>query len=1015
MLKKFFAVVVCIAIVCSTVPQSVLTALSKDKTEFPNDAIISCAGQSPDAIHELDMDITSTATISFNYVSLTARDTLIGLGCNSEIITSDNYFLASGICIMDCDGKLFCRTSQYHIGSQRLEAVDQYICEVVKNDVYKFVINIDVENEMYSVTVTDSDGKINMCKNIQFRNATDVIDCLVLLDTSYDESSYITDFNIEYDPDDDVLIVPVDPDNENILSEESYIIEAGNSLHIYAQTPFETTEDYYYVEWRTDDADIVSFENGSSKDDYRWNVGNAVDNDVCKSNVIYAHKPGKAQITFKVKGEGCFVWNITVTPKKGSGFNIREDGWSFANSEWSFSGKVERNEYTMPLEIYEQVYGRSYINANNITTGELFRGFCEGMSDTAVLFYDGLLNWKAVDDSYNDDFENVNDYYYSIGYYRPTKFEPKYYYVTSNPDTEVTRLIECYQLWGNHMGAQSSSSTFDNVDRTFFTKVPDDSHNNESGVVFETYKHLNYEDGGTYVEDTLNKIKQAVSANTPMTIGLNYQGGGHAVVARTDKAPEDEGNGWWKVFVYDPNKPYINDDILDIISNADNNYKILQSHCNEILNNGEDIYMELNPKRNLWRYNSSLTSEYSEQLRGYDESENKIKIMTYTKERDNITYSVSHPEFFYIMNPKDYYAGTFKDPNRSWLPTSNDDVMVVPLSNQANAKIYSVDNELLVAVCDGVAVSLSKDIKYYPYLNSNSKNQGANGKLVLPKDKYYIEIDDGTLNIWGQDNVIHLNTTIAVSALIDIEKNKIDLTSHGNGDVELLLSNVGGADEYDTYKITGDLEDEEQISIAFPDNHELQTDNTDSMVIEYKTDKESKDNSHVSFSDVNRNQNFYTAVTYLAENGILTGYPDGTFRPYDKLTRAEMAAIMVRMLGLTDRVVLGKTSFTDVPAGNWAAGYINVAEDEGIINGMGDGTFAPNASVTYEQAVKMAICTFGHETEAAKRGGYPTGYLSVAASNGITAGVIGTIGQPITRGAVAQLIYNTINAMMADK
>ena len=104
-------------------------------------------------------------------------------------------------------------------------------------------------------------------------------------------------------------------------------------------------------------------------------------------------------------------------------------------------------------------------------------------------------------------------------------------------------------------------------------------------------------------------------------------------------------------------------------------------------------------------------------------------------------------------------------------------------------------------------------------------------------------------------------------------------------------------------------------------------------------------------------------------------------------------------------------SFTDVASNHWAAGYINWAAGLGIVNGMGDGTFAPDAPVTYEQAVKMIVCALGYESLAVKRGGYPTGYMVIASSYGVTDGVAMTPASiNATRAGVAQLIYNALEA-----
>ncbi len=167
------------------------------------------------------------------------------------------------------------------------------------------------------------------------------------------------------------------------------------------------------------------------------------------------------------------------------------------------------------------------------------------------------------------------------------------------------------------------------------------------------------------------------------------------------------------------------------------------------------------------------------------------------------------------------------------------------------------------------------------------------------------------------------------------------------------------------------------------------------------------DNSTEEFSDISKcDPMVQRAIKHLSEKGIFNGYNDGTFRPYNTVTRAEIAAILVRVLNYEP---INTVYFSDVPLNHWAVGYVGAAYDNGIIDGMGDGTFVPDYPVTYEQAVKMVVSSFGYEPDAMKKGGYPMGYLSVAASHNFTDGVDGTIEKPITRAAVAQLIYNAID------
>ena len=157
------------------------------------------------------------------------------------------------------------------------------------------------------------------------------------------------------------------------------------------------------------------------------------------------------------------------------------------------------------------------------------------------------------------------------------------------------------------------------------------------------------------------------------------------------------------------------------------------------------------------------------------------------------------------------------------------------------------------------------------------------------------------------------------------------------------------------------------------------------------------------------------AVTKLTGLSILTGYEDGTFRPDGTITRAEFSAIISRVIGLNGKVEeAGKSAgFTDVAENHWATKYIDLAFSKGIINGYGNGLFGPEDKVTYEQAVKMIVCTLGFVTEATAQGGYPSGYLAVADAKAITKNTKGEVGAPAPRGLIAQLIYNSLSFVTA--
>ena len=166
-----------------------------------------------------------------------------------------------------------------------------------------------------------------------------------------------------------------------------------------------------------------------------------------------------------------------------------------------------------------------------------------------------------------------------------------------------------------------------------------------------------------------------------------------------------------------------------------------------------------------------------------------------------------------------------------------------------------------------------------------------------------------------------------------------------------------------------------------------------------------------TYTDVAEDSAYYEAVETLNKLGIVTGYEDGTFKPEDGVTRAEMAALIARIQGYGETAkAAASTGFADVPASHWASGYIANAAGMGIINGYGDGNFGPEDPVLYEQAVKMVMATLGYTPFAEKNGGYPTGYLAAAQRYNVSLAVANAaVGQEANRGTVAQLLENALD------
>ena len=104
-----------------------------------------------------------------------------------------------------------------------------------------------------------------------------------------------------------------------------------------------------------------------------------------------------------------------------------------------------------------------------------------------------------------------------------------------------------------------------------------------------------------------------------------------------------------------------------------------------------------------------------------------------------------------------------------------------------------------------------------------------------------------------------------------------------------------------------------------------------------------------TFSDVKNHAN-KAAIEALASRGIINGMGQGTFMPNKTMTRAEFAAIVTRALGLTAK---DTKVFSDVPSSKWYAGYIGTANSSGIVNGVGNGKFNPEGTITRQEAAAM--------------------------------------------------------------
>lgn len=117
--------------------------------------------------------------------------------------------------------------------------------------------------------------------------------------------------------------------------------------------------------------------------------------------------------------------------------------------------------------------------------------------------------------------------------------------------------------------------------------------------------------------------------------------------------------------------------------------------------------------------------------------------------------------------------------------------------------------------------------------------------------------------------------------------------------------------------------------------------------------------SENNFSDVSADKWYNNAVSTLCHMGVLGGYSDGTFRPNAPITRAEFAKIAVSFSQANDSAVY--SYFTDVKTTDWFAPYVTAAKDSSLIEGYFDGSFKPENRITRAEACTIVNRVLGRK------------------------------------------------------
>jgi len=148
--------------------------------------------------------------------------------------------------------------------------------------------------------------------------------------------------------------------------------------------------------------------------------------------------------------------------------------------------------------------------------------------------------------------------------------------------------------------------------------------------------------------------------------------------------------------------------------------------------------------------------------------------------------------------------------------------------------------------------------------------------------------------------------------------------------------------------------------------------------------------------------------------GVIAGYPDGSLGLDRNITRAEMTVVLSEMYGMGQASEILKnvpSKFSDIATGAWYTGYVNLAQQQGWVSGYPDGSFKPNANVSYAEAITMIVNLLGYG-KGELPGTWPLNYVVKATDIGITSGVTYSANSPAPRGDVFVMASKALDKEM---
>ena len=235
-------------------------------------------------------------------------------------------------------------------------------------------------------------------------------------------------------------------------------------------------------------------------------------------------------------------------------------------------------------------------------------------------------------------------------------------------------------------------------------------------------------------------------------------------------------------------------------------------------------------------------------------------------------------------------------------------------------------------------------------LSGTSMGWVSSGTLTMRSLSDAVEVIDSTMSL----------TLDGSQASVDLSRGIQAATVGGSGTLSVTIETEEAVMSFEGSAKNGVsiIRDGDQLRLSGADEGHVTTRGSDGIsvsvsvepgkdyVLSLDGDMETPSGGDLPFSDVRSSDWFYDPVCYAYETGIMTGTSATTFAPNLTTTRGMIVAILHRLEGSPS---VGSAGFKDVKASDWYADAVNWAAANGVVNGMGNGLFAPNAAITREQ------------------------------------------------------------------